>query len=279
MTGNDAIGLAIGPITRSLFASDLFMQVMIDYKPYLYDHTNVAIPWTPAPKPKKLRIGVEVWDGYVMPHPPIVRAIKELEAKIKAYKGDVEIEVVPYESYKPWYAWSIISQLYYPDAGADDKRAMDAVNEPHCFMTDYIMNHEFVKPLSVTELWAKNHERDVFRSEHAEYWHSKNIDVLICPASPFSAPKPHTTKYWPYTSHWNLVDYPSIIFPVSEVKETDLPVPDYKPVSPMDEFVYNLYGGPEEYAKSQVALQLVGFRYQDEKVFAAMSVIEEIQKS
>ncbi|KIV80888.1 hypothetical protein PV11_08355 [Exophiala sideris] len=58
--------------------------------------------WKPRPKPKrKLRIGVMESDGVVMPHPPIIRALRATTDLLRAAGHDV-IDFEPYESQKAW---------------------------------------------------------------------------------------------------------------------------------------------------------------------------------
>ena len=37
--------------------------------------------------------------------------------------------------------------------------------------------------------------------------------MLLCPVGPGPAPRHDTAKYWGYTAQWNLLDYPSAVFP------------------------------------------------------------------
>ena len=48
-------------------------------------------------------------------------------------------------------------------------------------------------------------------------WNSSGIDVLLCPVAPGAAPPHDCSRYWGYTSVWNLLDYPALVFPVSRV--------------------------------------------------------------
>lgn len=97
------------------------------------------------------------------------------------------------------------------------------------------------------------------------------VDVILCPAGPGVAPHFNTAKYWNYTSQWNLLDYPALVFPVTRVDpEKDAVGKDSPPFSPMserDKESWALYeGGPESFRDAPVGLQLVGRRFDDEKV-------------
>jgi Asp-tRNA(Asn)/Glu-tRNA(Gln) amidotransferase A subunit family amidase len=43
------------------------------------------------------------------------------------------------------------------------------------------------------------------------------MDVILCPVHPTPAPLHETTRYWGYTSLWNLLDYSAMTFPVTQV--------------------------------------------------------------
>jgi amidase len=75
-------------------------------------------------------------------------------------------------------------------------------------------------------------------------------------------------------AHWNLLDYPGVVFPVTTVNP-DLDVADanYAPINPQDAFVHNMYA-PGIFADAPVSLQIIGRRQEDEKVLAALVEIE-----
>lgn len=96
----------------------------------------------------------------------------------------------------------------------------------------------------------------------------------MCPPS-FGAAAPHEqSRYWGYTSQWNLLDYPAVVFPVTTVDQVkDVKDPNYVPKNEKDKFVYEMYS-PEKYVNAPVSLQIVGRRQYDEKVLAALKEIE-----
>lgn len=57
-------------------------------------------------------------------------------------------------------------------------------------------------------------EREAYRKEYAKIWNDTAVDAILCPVGPGLAPKHESAKYWGYTSQWNLLDYPAIVFPV-----------------------------------------------------------------
>lgn len=122
--------------------------------------------------------------------------------------------------------------------------------------------------------------RDAYRASYARAWNAtakddgREVDVILCPAS-YGAATPHDqSKYWGYTAHWNLLDYPGAVFPVTTVDASmDAKDANYAPKNDQDRFVYDMYD-PRVFDGAPVGLQLIGRRLHEEKVLAALEQIE-----
>lgn len=80
-------------------------------------------------------------------------------------------------------------------------------------------------------------------------------------------------------SIWNLLDYPSVIIPTSQVNSKDLKDLQYEPISERDKKNFEIYD-PSLFAEAPVSLQLVGRNLQEEKLLAvAMAVDQAIGKA
>lgn len=66
------------------------------------------------------------------------------------------------------------------------------------------------------------------------------VDVILCPASPGVALPLDSSRYWGYTSQWNLLDYPALVFPVTTVDSSDVRDTDYSPINERDSFMNSL---------------------------------------
>lgn len=124
-------------------------------------------------------------------------------------------------------------------------------------------------------------EREEYRTAYAVAWtetgaaDGQEVDVILCPPSFGAAPPHEQSRYWGYTSNWNLLDYPGAVFPVTTVDpEKDPKDVNYQPKNAEDKFCYDLYD-PETYAHAPVNLQIIGRRQHDEKVLAALVEIEQ----
>jgi amidase len=189
---------------------------------------------------------------------------------------------------------SIVLQanLYFSDGGKQECDAIEGSGEPYRPLTDYIIKENpHVEEHTATSLWAASARRNEYRAEYAEHWNKTAtglgpngepvgaVDVILCPATPSAAPKLDTSKYWGYTAQWNLLDYPAAIFPVGQVQvEKDDVKEAYEPRNEQDKYNWSLWEqyGAEGWKDAPISLQLVGRRYDDEKVIRALEVIKEI---
>ncbi|KAK7917928.1 hypothetical protein PG985_009802 [Apiospora marii] len=247
---------------------------------------------------KPLKIAVQWWDGVVQPHPPMMRALREVADACR--KAGMEVVDWDCEQLDHRKAWDIISALYWPDGGKEVLGLIKESGEPILPLTKFIIEEQpTVKELTQHELWKESEpqclisllpfvltfsklcvERDEYRARYAQAWSKtgneghREVDVILCPPS-FGAATPHgQSRYWGYTAQWNLLDYPAAVFPVTTVDPThDAKDLDYAPKNDQDRFVYDVYS-PERFSNAPVSLQVVGRRQEEEKVLAALAEIE-----
>ena len=71
------------------------------------------------------------------------------------------------------------------------------------------------------------------------------VDVILCPAGPGAAPPLDCSRYWSYTSQWNLLDYPALVFPVTMVNPAvDVRDDTYVPMNEQDRYNHDLCKKP-----------------------------------
>jgi amidase len=301
MAGADPIPGVIGPMSTSLDGIKLFMKTIIDSKPWLSEPALIPMPWNSEfqiSSVKPLKIAVMWNDGVVTPHPPITRALHESVSHLKTIAN---VEVVDWKPYLHDEAWAIISSLYFTDGGAEDAATIAESGEPWRPLTNWmIKENSCVKKLTPQKLYYWQEEREAYKKEYAKVWNDtatgRNerghlegmIDAIICPVGPGVAPVHNTAKYWGYTSQWNLLDYPAVVFPVGKVdKSLDIARKDFKPMSGKDEENWELckllpsinpplltgVDDANEFDGLPISLQLVGRRFKDEKVLAILEYI------
>lgn len=141
--------------------------------------------------------------------------------------------------------------------------------------------------------------RNDYRTKYAQLWNDAGIDAILCPAAPTASPMHDTSRYWGYTSVYNLLDYSAAVFPAGRVLDSDGSAPNlgasanYGKGSPVDllqqayrEFWFERGGdsdeagvaGPERYRFAPVGLQLVGRRLEEEKVLGMVRAVVEARR-
>lgn len=135
-------------------------------------------------------------------------------------------------------------------------------------------------PTNSLLLYQLKVRRDQYRRKYNRLWLNTGkydghpVDAIILPAAPGCAPPHGNSKYWSYTSQWNLLEYPAVAFPASVADpEIDLRDCSYVPKNKQDAFNYELYS-PELYRDAPVGLQLVTRKFEDEKCLAILEVVE-----
>lgn len=261
MLGQEQVVAVAGPLSTSLGGVKLFMKTAIAAQPWLVEPSLLPFPWRDqeskleTPKGKKLKIGVIWSDEIVTPHPPVLRALREVVEKLRAFD---DIEVVDWKPYKHDEAWEIAARLYFCDGAKQTTEAIDASGEPWRPLAKFIIKENpYVKNLSVEDVWYWTGRREKYRHAYAQIWNdtagtgnssskqdeeaARPVDVILCPVGPGAAPLLNNSKYWCYTSQWNLLDYPALVFPVSRVDpQVDVVDDHYKALNEKDEFNYKL---------------------------------------
>ncbi|KAK8123297.1 hypothetical protein PG999_003215 [Apiospora kogelbergensis] len=277
-TGKETISGCPGPMTVDRDGLELFMKVALSAKPWRIDPALTAKGWAPYTFTSPPKVAVQWWDGVVKPHPPMTRALREVAEACR----DAGMEVVDWEcdGLDHQKGWDILSALYWPDGGKEILGLLEQTGEPILPLTKFILHEQpTVKDLTQHELWEGS-DLNTYRARYAQAWSktgengNREVDVILCPPS-FGAAIPHgQSRYWGYTSHWNLLDYPAAVFPVTKVDPSlDAKDTAYVPRNSQDKFVHDMYS-PERFINAPVSLQVVGRRQEDEKVLAALAEIE-----
>lgn len=234
----------LGPLSTTPAGLKLFMESVLSTEPWLHDPLVDPIPWRKEQEEstkklaleKKLTFAVFGHDGMCTVHPPIQRAMDELVAKLEK-SGHKVMEWKPPGHKK---LAEICNKAWNYDAGADAKRAfalsgevpkpniLMAAETPEATATD-IMRNQIAK-------------RDA-QKEYMEYWNStkeltgtgRPVDAVISPLAPFVAARPNKYSYYNYSSFVNVLDYSSVVVPVTRVdKGIDKPYSDFQPIDETD---------------------------------------------
>jgi amidase len=143
------------------------------------------------------------------------------------------------------------------------------------------------KELTVYESWQLNNERDELRKRALDQWletasqtsTGRPIDALICPVKPYPAPLHAGSLYYGYTNAFNLLDWPALAMPVTQVDPSkDVVDADFKAGSDVDQQVHDAYN-PKTFAGLPVGVQLVGRRFREEELLGLAEIVDAALKA
>ncbi|KAH9951008.1 amidase [Amylocystis lapponica] len=288
--GMDAIVGALGPIATSARDLALFCRVMLQYEPWLVEPPLLEMPWKQNVVegdgiPERLSIAILWDDGVVAPDPPILDALRRTKDALVAAGHDV-IQWIPVDHQE---AWNLIMKFYFLDGGVEYRQTMSG--EPQVPQTEWIMSQvpKNGKPFTVAEIFKLNLAREQFRSKIAAYWNEtrfrtatgRHIDAVLSPVAPTLAPQHDMTRWWGYTSYWNLMDFPAVVFPAGRFiaqgytpldTSSEFCAPQH-PRNQVEEFVRKQWAA-DTYDNASVGLQLIGRRLNEERVLGILQVVE-----
>jgi amidase len=140
-------------------------------------------------------------------------------------------------------------------------------------------------PISVYEYWQLNKKKVAAQRAYHEMWNSarsksgKAVDLLLVPTMPHTALLHRSCRWVGYTKLFNFLDYTALSFPAGRAsKELDSVSgsdKDYLPRNPQD--AWNLANYDIETMHGHhVGLQIVGRRFEEEKVLGAAQQIRNL---
>ncbi|KAH8726182.1 general amidase-like protein GmdB [Phaeosphaeriaceae sp. PMI808] len=272
-----------GPMCRSLRDMDLFTSIILSARPFLQDSRLVPLPWTGLKtdiKRRVLKVGIISSDGFIDPQPPVKRAIEWASNRLSDPKYSSIVQVKEFKPYNVEESWTKICRMYFPIGTKSSRAELAATGEPIHPLSDWILEsaepHDEVP--SGDYLFDLNCQLHEFRSNFLDSWNEQDVDIVIGPAFVGPAPAHDTAFYWTYTSIFNFVDYPAVVVPTpirAEAQESY--AVDYKPLSKACAHVKELWEASNSEG-APVNLQIVARRYQDNELFGALRVLQDIME-
>ena len=146
-----------------------------------------------------------------------------------------------------------------------------------------------------------NVRRQAAARDYLKLWLDNGLDAILMPPAAHTTVPHDTWNRATYTGLWNYLDYPAVIIPVDTVCESDVVddpsnakygAEDAKlyslcmwspPAGFLEELMLIYYSllfsidtGPELYKNAPIAVQLVGYRYADEKLVSTAALVDSI---
>lgn len=261
LPGQEAVGSVHGPIARSIPDLRLYAHTIANAAPWLKDPKCVAIPWREGELKRKLKIGVLWTDGICTPTPPVQRALKEVVAKLQK-KG---YEIIDWGHEDHLEALQLLAKFFVADGGKSVRGILEQSGEP---WRPEMKLYETAKELSVYDLWQLQSQRTALQKRYLDRWAATHgMDAILCPTTPYAAPKSGDFKHIGYTGVFNVLDYSAVSFPTGlhVDKDIDSRMADHKALNEVDEATQREYD-PALVHGLPISLQLVGRRLQEEKI-------------
>ncbi|KAF5618060.1 uncharacterized protein FTJAE_12366 [Fusarium tjaetaba] len=281
--GQNLIQVSFGPIGHSIEDIELLTRV-INAHPYnRFDVTSVPVPWRAINSPEgKLKIGLLKWDGVVMPHPPILRALEHIK-QLLIEAGHKVIDFEP--PFDCWQALRTTFDIYYQGGADTAVAALEESGEPMIPAFADLLKVFNVRKLPASEILQLSGKVRDYKEQFLAAWDKtandgRSMDALICPPAP-GVGYPHDfNTYWGYTSLFNLIDYPAAILPMPGLKvnaEQDPLDSEYVPLgtNPYDKPNHEIYD-PHLFENQAICIQVVGRPFEDEELIRVSATLDAL---
>jgi amidase len=260
-----------GPLAVDAESLEFITKLVYNQKPWDYDSSMLRINYqnTEITAESKLKIGVILEDPDLPVHPPIKRIIKQASDKLIESGHSVEF-IKFFPSYDK--SWEIAWQLFQVDENATAFAKLQSTGER---IIDSLllpgMDVYGNGPKDIDTLIKLKTEVNNINIQWSEIF--KNFDVIIAPGSPSTAPPHDEYGIAPYTTAWNVVDFPAIIVPFGK-SDAKIDVDDHAEYSAKLKSIYAHYR-PENYDQAPGHVQIVAPRLEDEKLLACTLIIDK----
>lgn len=287
MDGQNTILSVVGPLATSVGALKLVIKGILSQQPWLHDPLVVEIPWRDEHEQVVLDIArrhdggqlcfaVFKDDEVVLCQPPVRRAI-DIVAKTAAKLGHKVVEWKP-----PSHArgLEIAFKTWIFDGAKDVQEAFALSGEPMASQISSVYG-VLKEQFNASQIAEVNVAKRGYQKEYMEYWNStislsgtgRPVDAIIAPLAPFAAARPDMYDFYGMSTWVNLLDYSAAVLPVTLADKTiDVQDLTYKPMNPQDDKIYQAYDA-DLYDGAHVSVQIVGRRFQEEKVLALTEIL------
>ncbi|PTB62106.1 amidase [Trichoderma citrinoviride] len=271
--GTDGIRSTVGPMATTLRDCALFLKTIMKAGTWRYDTSVISLPWRDAKPKMRLRIGLVEDDGVYTPVPPVRRVMKKAAALLRTSEN-VEIVPLALPNVKTYYA-DLLS--YFTLSGSEHYlEQFGRTGEP--VVPSLAALGLLSKPAATLKsFFDLNVRRAEAARTYLRLFLDNSLDAILMPAAPHTALPWDTWTNATYTALWNYLDYPAVVIPMDVVTDSDsMDDPNNAKYGPSDMELYRQYTGPEHYKGLPIAVQVIGYRHQDEELIAAAEILDSI---
>lgn len=282
----------IGPMATTLDVLTSVTKWIINENCCQDDFDVLDMPWNeerfqstrirmcrPGETDGRLVFAVMMSDGEVVPHPPVLRALRMVVQALQQ-RG---YEVIEWQPPAHGPAAMSLFQIFGSTAGEEVRKALDSSGEPPVHQLRQWYDEQQSEPSSSAEFWRLCALRDEYRAQYHAYWQStrgktvskKVVDGVILPIAPSAAVQEGFFHHFAYTAIASFLDYTAGSVPVTFAdRALDPEDTRYKPKSQQDRQHWRTYQ-KELFDGAPVGVQVMGRRLQEEKVLAMMAAVSD----
>ncbi|KAL4871744.1 hypothetical protein BDV12DRAFT_206028 [Aspergillus spectabilis] len=284
--GQEVMPTVVGIMAHSVDALRLIFKSLLFLEPWLHDPYTLPIPWRSDKEynpPKELgykpAFGFLANDGVITPHPPISRAMEIVKEALQN-KGH---QLIDWDWPHNRESIEIHSLIARGDGCHDVYDAIQLSGEPFVpEITNLFPDGKPRAPLPLPEYEKVVRQMKDYRQRYLDYWTStaeqtgdRPVEALLSPVTPYAGVLPG--RFYPssYASSVNVLDYASVVIPVTFAdKKIDVVSPNFNSLSQDDKMNMKYYD-PEKYHGAPAAVQLIGLRLEEERLLALAQLVVE----
>ncbi|KAL4933684.1 amidase signature domain-containing protein [Aspergillus undulatus] len=285
--GQEVMPTVVGIMGHSVDALQLILKSLLLIKPWLHDPYTLPIPWRAEKEyipSKELgykpAFGFLTNDGVLTPHPPISRAMEIVKEALQS-KGHQLIDWDWPHSRETINIHPYQCSIARGDGCHDVYDAVHLSGEPFVpEIMNLFPNGKPRAPLPLPQYEEVVRDMKDYRKRYLDYWSStaertgdRPVEALLSPVTPYAGVLPG--KFYPstYTSSVNVLDYASVVIPVTFAdKRIDIVSPNFKALNEEDRINMEFYD-PEIYDGAPAAVQLIGRRLDEERLLSLAQIV------
>ncbi|PVH73421.1 amidase [Cadophora sp. DSE1049] len=284
-TGQMIMPTVAGIMGHSVSTLRLVFKALLSTEPWLYDPYVLQVPFRDylVEETSNLSFGFLKDDAIVTPHPPISRALDIVEKAMLAAGH----ETIPWEPPSVNGSIAIHGPIARGDGCPDVYEAIKLSGEPIVPEIRHLFpNGNLQPPMSLVDYEKVVVHMKSYRQRYHDYWSStasktssgRPVEAIILPVSPYAAVLPGKFFHSPYTSFINVLDYTTIVIPITFAdKKIDVVPADFMPLTDKDRLNMETYDA-EMYDGAPASIQIVARKMEEEKLLAMAQVVVDALK-
>ncbi|KAK0615153.1 amidase signature domain-containing protein [Bombardia bombarda] len=277
----------------SVTTLQLVLRSLLSTEPWLQDPYVIPLPWREAEEynpnsgdatnETKPSFGFMDNDGVVTPHPPVQRGLRMVRDAL----NEAGFNLLDWNPPSNRESEAIHGVIARGDGCLDVWDALQLSGEPEVHEIEGLFEpHGPRMPLSLPDYQDVVVRMRDYRNKYQTYWMStaekttdgQPVEVFISPVTPSAGLLPDKFFYAEYTNSTNVLDFPTVVIPVTTVdKDIDKVDPCFKPLSDIDKINMDAYD-PSAYHGAPAAVQVVGRRLGEEKLLSMAQIVVDALK-